>query len=173
MLPPLFLSSICRYTAFPSFVVLANSAGTPSSSGTWYGANIAAYVPIVIPWQYPLKRFWMWNGSAVAGNIDIGLYSREGAKIVSTGSVAQAGTDQPQYISTPYMISPGSYYLAVSSNSGSSRVYVVSAASGASARLAGLLTQTAAFPLPNTMTPAASTDTAYPLFGMTLTESGF
>lgn len=134
------------------------------------GANTALYIPIVIPWPYPMKRFWVYNGTTVSGNIDIGLYSRTGARLISTGSFAQAGASAVQYRSASYLIPPGAYYLAIAADAGGTAQRWIYSVLGA--QIIGLLQQTATFPLPAAAT-FATTTASYKLFGLTLTESGF
>jgi hypothetical protein len=166
MLPPPFISTFSpKYTRYLTALAESTTIGTSTMT-----ANRALYYPLVIPFPYPIKRFWIYN-STVAGNIDIGIYTREGTKVVSTGSVVQAGASVMQYISSSYLLSPGSYYLALASSStGGTQTQSFGQNM---ARATGILQQTGAFPLPATMTPEVPAETFMRLFGFTLTESGF
>jgi len=78
-------------------------------------ANLAVYVPFSIPWPYPVKRVFWYNGSVVASaHCDFGIYSPQGGLIYRTGgSVVQSGASAPQY-TTPspnFILDPGDYYM--------------------------------------------------------------
>lgn len=167
MLPPLFLGTWSRYGPL---VDIAH-AGGPSLSSSGWATNYITYQPIVIPWPYPVKRFFIYNGTAANGNVDMGLYSRDGSKVVSTGSFAQAGTSALQYANASYLIPPGSYYLALGLSASSATAFMAFITNGN--RQMGIQEQAGTFPLPNVMTPAAVSTIVFPVFGMTLTESGF
>jgi hypothetical protein len=122
-----------------------------------------------------MKRMFLWNGTATGANIDLGIYSRDGARVCSTGSVAQSGASVPQYINLSYLLPPGSYYFALgaSSTSGSFLRYSYGAIGTVVGRAFGYVMQPTTFPLPAVMSPAAATIANVPVMGMTLTESGF
>jgi len=55
-----------------------------------------------------------YNGAAVAGNIDVGIYNRGGTRLISSGPVAQTGTSVLQLFNiTDTLLVPGRYYMAV------------------------------------------------------------
>jgi hypothetical protein len=141
-------------------------------STTVWTAGRAIYIPIKIPWPYPVKRMFIFNGGSVAGNVDLGLYTRNGTKVFSTGSFAQVGVTTMQYVNFSYLVSPGSYYLALAF-SGVATIQRAQFALVTNARMAGLLQQDSAFPLPASMTPAVYTLGGIYMFGMTLTESWY
>lgn len=70
--------------------------------------------------------FANFNGSAVAGNLNIILYDRTGVIVAnsSPAGVAQAGIDSFQRIpfSTPYQAVGGTYYLGVQCNNVAARI---------------------------------------------------
>jgi hypothetical protein len=172
VLPDLFVGTISRCAMIRDLGSTRMLSLTPDTNVP--GANNAFYIPILIPWPYPMKRIWIYNGTAISGNVDLGLYSRQGSKVVSTGSFAHAGASAMQYRSLSYLISPGSYFLAFSCDNGTSNFQRFSLSSGGiSAREIGMLTQTSAFPLPAVMTPVNYSGFSYFHMGLTLTESGF
>src|SRR5688500_5012668 len=63
-----------------------------AASAAWPSANLALYVPILIPERITVDRFFSHNGAAVGDNLDLGLYTEDGTRVVSTGSTAQSGT---------------------------------------------------------------------------------
>jgi hypothetical protein len=172
MLPPLFISTVSKYSIGRE-LFRYTSLGAFSSSGTWYGANYAVYHPLQIPWPYPMKRLWLYNGGTPNGNFDLGIFSADGAKLISTGSFVQAGSNQMQFANAAFLIPPGRYYLGISNSSGSGQIFITSNFSNDQGKLAGILKETPAFPLPAVMTPATWDQTPIVLCGITRTESWF
>jgi len=173
--PALFMGPWTKYSVLHDVFACTGGTGSPSSSGSWYGANIAQFMPVVLPWPYPVKRFWVWNGSGVVGNWDIGLFSSDGAKLTSTGAFAAAGTNAIQFqaANPTYIAPPGQYYIGISTNSGSQPIFIISQNDRMS-RISGCLKLTSAHPLPASFgTPASFTDGIFVMAGFTLTESWF
>lgn len=169
-MPPLFISTVSRWSVLNG-VDFSSDLATPASGSGFPGANNAIFYPFAIPFKYPIKRFFCWNGSSVTGNIDIGIYSKEGGKLVSTGSVAQAGLSQPQYVTANYLLQPGSYYMALGASAAAA--FFRATLSLKEVPLIGTLQMSSsAFPLPAVATFVAPTHTRVFLFGFTLTESG-
>jgi hypothetical protein len=171
MFPPLFMSTLSRYSKVDD----AGKTSTAVSDSTWV-ANLAYLVPIRIPWPYPIKRFFVYNGATPAGNCDMGLYARNGARLISTGSFAISGGSHMQYQAASYLASPGSYWLALAydSSSASVKFYGLSGGGGASfCRHLGIPVVNTGFPLPVNVSPVGSTYSLYPIYGFTLTESGW
>lgn len=149
--------------------------GGPASV-VWPSANLAVYIPFSLPWSYTVRRVFVGNGATLNGNIDIGIYNSAGARQYSSGSTAQAGTSAIQYITlgSPLVLAAGTYFLAVASNSATATFQMAGTNMPTSGRLAGLLQQATAFPLPATATFAQwSQTTGYLLCGVTRTATGF
>ena len=109
--------------------------------------------------------------------MDLGIYTADGSRIYSTGSTAQSGASAAQFVSPTKVIllSPGRYYLAlacdsVTANRGGQAATTTTAVAG---RLAGILQQASALPLPATATFAAMSSAFTPYFGITRTPTGF
>lgn len=141
-------------------------AGNTSASVAWPSANQAIYVPILIPQTATfIKAFWA-NGTAVAGNVDVGLYNSSFVRVASTGSTAQSGTSDLQEVDiTDFTIGPGHYYLGISASSGSATFYAYTATDAARLPYCGVLQEASALPLPAPATPVAVTQLILPLFG--------
>ncbi len=60
----------------------------------------------------------VFNGSAVAGNLKVGLFSSAGALLAQSASTAASGTDAFQRIAftAAYQAAPGRYYVGVQGN---------------------------------------------------------
>lgn len=94
------------------------------TSATWPTAGQAIALPVVIRRKMTLKRFYAFNGAAVSGNCDIGLYSWQTGLsglmryptmhlLSNAGSTLQAGTNVWQVFDVADLVlAPGRYYLA-------------------------------------------------------------
>lgn len=148
-----------------------------TASATWPVASTAFYVPVYLPWPYPVARVFWYNGSSVASvNVDFGIYTADGTLIYSTGSTARSGASAAQYVTpTSFLLSSGRYYFGHSCDSTTANRGGVASTTGTVARsaLAGLLQEASALPLPATMTPVTIANVYLPLCGITRTASGF
>lgn len=168
----LFVSSLGKFSAFHPTMCWGYGVGDPGTSA-WPAANLALYIPIVLPYAYPAKRVWWVNGATASGNVDLGVYSSAGTRLFSTGATAQAGTNAPQYVTVDWLVQPGEYYLALSLSSSTGTVQRSVIIPTAFERVLGGLQQATAHPLPSSMTPAALGQAFWPLFGLTRTTTGF
>lgn len=171
---PLFKHTYGFDSAYP----IARSAGSVGAATnlTWV-ANLAIYVPVLVPWAYPVKRVFWINGSTItSSNADFGIYTVDGTRIYSTGSTALSGTSAAQYVtpSTSFVLSPGAYYFAYACDNTTARTLGAAGTAGADAlRLTGCYQQASALPLPATATFASMANALYPFCGVTRTASGF
>lgn len=145
--------------------------GTDSNAGgsaVWPSANRAYFVPLAIHSPYLVKLVWWANGTAVAGNMDCGVYSWNGTLLFSAGSTAQAGTSVIQSVAlgTPYLLLPGAYYMALGASSASATVWRNGTGQARYFAMMGMAAQAAAVPLPATFTLATMAGTYCPLFGI-------
>jgi hypothetical protein len=135
-------------------------------TNAWGTANRAFYCPIVLPAPVVAKRLFMLVGTTQNGNVDVGIYNHAGAKIVSSGSVAQGPVSAVQIFDiadTP--LPAGNYYMAVSSDSTTATFGGVTLPNGAMARAVGASIMATAFPLPSTLTFGTTAPVAVPLLG--------
>jgi hypothetical protein len=156
---------------------LGTSGALTLASAAWPTANLAYYVPLTLPFSFNARRFFWVNGGTLGDNVDIGIYSKDGALIYSAGSQAQSGgtINLPFYttISPDLVLAPGAYYLALAV-SGTTATFQRVNTGVIQMRAGGSLQQTSAFALPATMTPAVvATNSFYALFGITSTTTGF
>ncbi len=138
-----------------------------ASSAAWPAANRAVYVPFQVVSPLVVTQLFHWNGSAVSGNIDIGIYSVDGRRIVSSGSTAQAGTSVLQLFDVTDTVLPaGSYYfaLAIDNTTGTTTRTSITVTV---ARTLGFFQENSAFPLPATATFALANSTVVPVMGLT------
>ena len=173
---PLFVSTFSRWSGAWDLPRLGSAI--QASALTWPVANTAFYVPIFLPWFYPVRRVFWVNGSSVTSvSMDFGIYTADGTRLYSTGSTAEAGALAPQYTTpgTSLLLSPGAYYFALSCTS-TTAGRGGQGSTGATVprlRLAGLFQQASVATLPATMTGAAVANACVPLCGITRTASGF
>lgn len=79
---------------------------------------------VFIPANTTLTGIALLNGSAVAGNVVVGLYNAEGQPVAQSASTAQAGTAAYQSIpfATPYQAQgPGLFFVGVQFNNVAAR----------------------------------------------------
>lgn len=106
-----------QISAFNSFEclggVLWENAGY--ASATWPAANEAILIPFRVPYPVIAKQMFCSNGAAVSGNLDIGIYTKDGTLLVSTGETAQSGTSDFQTfdITDTLLNGPDWYYMAL------------------------------------------------------------
>ena len=128
-------------------------------------ANDAIFVPFTVHQSVLIKRLFSMNGSAVSGNIDMGIYTADGARMTSIGSTAQSGTNQPQFFDiTDLLIGPGLYYLAVALDNTTGTLFR-SNPTVTRLQTLGMAKQASAFALPSTATFASVTAAYLPLMG--------
>ena len=140
------------------------NASTPSA--VWVSANRGYDIPFDLICPFNLRSMFCFYGGTVAGNLDFGVYALDGTLIVSTGAVAQSGTSALQIASiTQTLLSPGSYYMAMSASSNSATVSKHSyGAAGLS--VAGVLMAASQHPLTTLPTFANTTGQNPPVMGI-------
>lgn len=133
----------------------------------WPSANLAIYVPVVVPERVTVVQLGWLNGTTTTGDADVGIYAEDGTKIVSTGATARSGASAMQYVDiTDTVIGPGLFYLALS-NSGTGRIGVLTSSVNLGQCL-GLAEEASASPLPASATFAAFAQTVFPFVVATL-----
>lgn len=124
------------------------------ASNTWPSANIAYFIPFVVYQPFIAVMMSIYNGVAVSGNVDVGIYDDQGNKIVSKGSTAQAGTSSIQKFDiTDTTLRPGAYFMACVLDNTTGTNYRWTGQGVAAAY--GVYNMAAAFPLPTSATFSA------------------
>lgn len=133
------------------------------------GANLAIYVPVRVQVTAVVKKLWISVGLTATGNVDCGLYSAGGTRLVSIGSTAKNVTSTEQvYDVTDTTIGAGLYYLAMSCD-GTESFYADIDAAPLDAGMGLLSEQLANVTLPATATWSVPQTLAfYPRIGMLL-----
>jgi hypothetical protein len=128
---------------------------TNAVSSAWPSANLALFFPFYITHRITVQQLFMLNGATAAGNVDMGLYTLDGTRIISVGSTAQSGTNAIQAFSiTSTQLSAGTYYLAVAASSVSTTIFSRTVFNSSYSSTFGMAQMTSAFPLPATATLA-------------------
>lgn len=173
---PLILDS--GQDSMPSFG-LRNDDSIIQSDG-WPASNRAFLVELRNPRPFTPSHAYVMNGNTVAGNVDIGIYGYASGTgftlelLASTGSTADAGTNQVQFIEfgTKPQIPAGPIVLAIAvQNTGAqigkrNNLFSLAIVEG----LLGIAQEDSAFPLPATLTSPAQPTGGFgdiPLFGVT------
>ena len=147
--------------------IAAIGAATPTSVA--HGTNnLARVYPFYVPEPIIVLSAYSFNGATAAGNVDIGIYSEALALLVSTGAVAQAGTNALQeYALTDTTIPRGRYYAAISCSL-STATFFSNAYNLHFGKLQGLAQMATAHVLPSTLVPAAVSSAIQPVFGFSI-----
>lgn len=141
------------------------------SSVVYPTANLAILVPFELERPVAYASLWVFNGSAVSGNFDVGVYTNDGtntaARVVSTGSTAQSGTSVPQSVASAFTLQRGSYYLALCCDNTTATFFAKVPALVNIGETVGLAqVANGAVTLPSSLTLAASTTAYLPMFGI-------
>ena len=151
--------------------VSCGSLSTPGSAA-WPAANRAIYVPFRIANPVTVVKVWWVNGTTAASNVDIGVFTIDGAQIsaISTGGgggagAAQSGTSVIQmYDITDFTFGPGVFYMGASMD-GTSHMF--RGATGIQVlKVLGCAQQATAYVLPTAATLATVASAYLPLFGL-------
>lgn len=146
---------------------------------TWPAANRIIYVPMVLPYYYPLRRAVWGLGSTITSSSIFGVYSSTGTRIFATASTLQSGgggANSLQFVtaSPEVLLSPGHYYFAFATDGTTNRARGTVTPTVSQAREMGLLQESpASLQMPATMTAATIAAFAYPLCGISAAPSGF
>lgn len=141
--------------------------GTISTSFAWPTANLGLFVPVEIYSSLTVVKMSVANGTAVSGNIDVGIYDMNGNRIVSAGSTAQTGTSVIQTFDiTDTLLQAGLYYMALSADNTTSTFGGWSGLAAGDGQAMGLFQMASALALPNPATFASYAQTVCPLMAM-------
>lgn len=154
---PNIISTISPDAIGVQLAALGSGAAVPASTA-WPTATKAIYIPFHLRRGATVKQLFCVNGGTAAGNIDMGIYDNAGARKVSIGSTAQAGTSTIQTFDiADTTLAAGTYYLAIAKDDAVGTVVSFSITSVVARflRAVGLLEQTSAFALPATATFAS------------------
>ncbi len=169
-LPTQFLITPASQHSIGTNIAAMNMAA-PASVG-WGTADRAMLVPFVLMEAVTVLKLFVHNGGVLFGNVDVGIYDAAFNRLVSSGSVAQAGVSQLQEFDVADTgIGPGQFYLAIAFSEGATETvsWTLNEAT-INGEALGLLTQASAFPLPDPFVPVVFDDllSILPIFGLSL-----
>jgi hypothetical protein len=155
---------------------MADSKQLAATTGFFTTANAAIFIPFRVMTPTRINKMFLVNGTNVAGNIDLGIYTDDGIRLTSNGGTAQSGPNTVQILSmsTARRVHPGQYYYMAVACSSSSAGIVVEAGTPAVAllQMMGMARVTSAYPLPATVTLAVqATDRQVIHFGFISEEA--
>lgn len=157
--------SINGINAFGTFY--SGTIGT--NSGAYPTANMAFFSPFRITQPLTFSTMYVFNGGTVSGNIDVGVYSNDGTRIVSKGGTAQTGGSTIQtFTVTTTELDSGLFYFALSMDNTTGIVYHYAPAQAAFLNFVGVAQMASAYPLPATATFASNTNAYAPAMGLTV-----
>jgi len=116
--------------------------GNFNSSGGWPAANRALYMPFMVEVAVTAYLIAWQNGSTISGNLDVGIYSVTGARLVSTGSIAHSGASTVQTGNiADTVLTPGVYYVAMNVDNTTGTFFRTTVMSGGFLRVYGMQQQ--------------------------------
>jgi hypothetical protein len=141
-------------------------SGAPTSAA-FPTSNRAIFIPFRLSRPTLFVKMFTWNGTTASGNIDVGLYDKDGTRIVSKGSTAHTGTSVIQEFDiTDTLLNAGLFYLAVAMDNSTAHLFRKSV-NNVIMKFAGCYQMASAFPLPATATFAAVSNSYIPIVGAT------
>lgn len=136
-------------------------------SATWPTNNRAIFVPFAIEAAFNAVKMRVLNGATASGNIDVGIYTWDGTRLVSGGGVAQSATSALQEFDiTDKFLAPGRYYMALALSSTVGTVFRKNTTLSILNAI-GLKQMASAYPLPATVTFASFATAYWPMFDIT------
>ena len=117
-----------------------------------------------------IVKLFILNGATVnaANNIDLGIYSEDGTRLVSSGSTAQGSANTLQEFDiTDTLIGPGKFYLAQACDTTAATFWQFPLNAVWHAKAVGIKEQATAFALPASATFATFARSWIPAIGAT------
>lgn len=149
------------------FISITGFSLASEGSAVYPSANLALYVPFYMQVPGVVTQMFTANGSTAGNNVDVGIYSADGTRLVSSGSTAQSGTSVEQiYNITDTLLGPGVFYMAVAMDGTTGTLRRVTPGAAPIMTMLGMAQQATAFALPAVATMATCTTNYLPLFGL-------
>lgn len=149
------------------------SGSIVGTSVVWPASSLALFVPFVLQQRVLIGQLFTSNGGATGDSSDLGIYTDDFRRLVSTGLQAQTGTTTLQkFTVTAVGIGPGRFYMAMCVN-GTTSAYIQRAMPATFLQAAGcfqvdLSGESTPGTLPTTVTPATIANAYLPVFGIGL-----
>lgn len=137
-----------------------------TTSAAWPSANRAIFVPFYLTVTRSVYAAFVNVGGTSSGNLDVGVYNDQLMRVFSTGSTGMGSTSTLQVISLSQKQLPvGKYYLALAVDNATGVVSHFGTTATPS-RMLDVHRMDSAFPLPSSVTFAASDASHIPEFGI-------
>ncbi len=164
---PTTLSTVGATTYLGEYCVMTN---TGQANAIWPVANKALFVPVWV--EQPCTAYQMGCVVAVqSGNMDVGIYSVGGARLVSIGTTAVGAVGFQAFNITDTVLMPGIYFLAMAVNNITASFRRIATTHLMISQALGVQEMTTAFVLPATATFANPAANYVPLLTVSLVET--
>lgn len=145
------------YSIMEQVTSMGESPYDSVSSNAWPSGTVAIFVPFGIPLPMYVQTFYWFNGAAIAGNVDMGVYTIDGKKVRSLGAgVIQSGTNvvQSNILSPALHLGAGQYYMGIvfQNVTGTNLSSKGLAPTGTMVQVYGMAKMDGAYPLPDVPT---------------------
>jgi hypothetical protein len=138
------------------------------AEAAWPAANRAIYVPFVLSESVTVVKLFIYMGNSNVGNVDVGIYDSDLARVVSAGSTTDpASAGLQEFDVTDTTMGPGQFYLAMAYNA-TGNVFSWITGDLQMTKTLGVAQEASAFALPATATLAAATSDYIPVMGLSL-----
>jgi len=139
---------------------------TETASAVYPAANLALFIPFSLTKSVTVTKLFCLNGAVVNGNIDLGIYDVYGVRLISSGSVAQAGVNVIQSFDiADTRMGSGNFYFAVAMNNIVGTLFSAAMFAAIAPAITGMAEMAAAFPLPAVAVFAQITGNYIPVIG--------
>jgi hypothetical protein len=87
---------------------------TFATSTAWPTANEIWYTPLYVETPVVARQMSWLNGATASGNINVGLYTESGVRLVQQTAIAQTGVSTIQFANiADTVLMPGTYFAAI------------------------------------------------------------
>jgi hypothetical protein len=131
-----------------------------SSAAAWPTSGRVYYLPVAVVGPVQIQAMMWRNGATLNGNVDVGIYSRNFVRLMSSGGVVQTGINSLQFTSVPVTLMPDLYYLAMTTNTTTGLYWRWTYGATLGPLLlqsVGVRTEGGGYPLPATASPTTGT----------------
>lgn len=138
-----------------------------AASAVYPSAGVAIYVPFLVTEPRTAQQLWIYNGATVGnGTADVGIYDRDGHRLVSATATTTAGANALQvFNTTDILLPPARYFLAIALSSALDTLFS-RAPNAELLRALGCYQEASASTLPATATMATIAQAYMPVFGL-------
>jgi hypothetical protein len=117
--------------------------------------NLTRFIPVIVQRQATAYKMAVANGTVVAGNTHVGIYTYSGTRLVTASAAMTGGSVMQEFDIADTVLDPGHYFLALGVTTTTQAYVMLNSINGAVARCMGcyfdtaLMAATATFSLPS------------------------